>query len=145
MPIEIGEDEPLDRGRLAREQVQPESLLELQAQIINPAYSFGELQRDLVLANLTTYEVSLVNSYIKLIRLLHILNAQYAEISDPSDSEPLKEVIDYYEGRLAGLIEASRAKGGFTARNIRTERVEQKIKTEEQQVKKAWMDRILRR
>jgi len=143
--IEIGEPEegyPQDPYRKKQEPT-PESILEFQTQVINPAWDrFIELQRDLVLGNLTQREIELVHMYIKLIRLLFILDKQYSEIVE--EDHPYQEAIDYYLGQFAGIVETSRARGGFTARNLQTKRFEERSEEVSRQ-KTGWLDRILRR
>lgn len=142
MPVEVGDE---DRPRLPFSNPEfPENYLELQTQMINPAYErFEELTRDLVLSDLTTREISFLVDLERLIRLLFILDAQAAEVS--YEEHPYQPAIDYFLGMFATIVSASRAKGGFTARNLRTSRLEEHVRSEELQKKQGWLQRILRR
>ena len=147
MPIEIGSEEPNIQYIDPFQSSSPESSLEFQYHIITPSEKYAkflELQKDLILANLSEKEVAIANHFIKLLRLLFALEQQFKEI-DPDIS--LDMAIDYYLGRFAAMVEISRAKGGFTARNLVTARQEQIFRQEqiEKQNERSWIHRILRR
>lgn len=111
--------------RVAQQDYLAEDSIELQSQIITPAYKkwFKYLDRDMVLSILTEADRELIIIISELINCIEIIQEEGKMNDDPI----LEKLKQYYLNDMLTIIETSRAKDGKTLDYMRINRMQQDV------------------
>ena len=103
----------------------PRDIIELNKDIYQPSTKYStrneSVQKDMVLANLGPFEIAMIRMELDLIEVLNMSHKRH-----PERFAKLQSTINDEYSNIANIVTASRGRGGFTARLIKSSFVEQK-------------------